>query len=244
MGWLAENYKKVLQALMPKGRFWNRDDDSVLASFFDALSQELARLDARVDDLLQERDTRYTNELLPDYETEYGLPDECSEESGTVEERRNLVRAKALAKGGLNAQAYIDIAEAYGLNASVQLYPDVGDNIFCWALVVTYIGGLELIYFLSGTGCSGDLLSYFPSINPVFCVAQKLKPAWTRLIEVVDGPAFGYGFSIAFDTLYPVQDEDDWLEGAFDWGFGSGFDVKYGGAFSKDAFDSNFDIPI
>lgn len=72
MGLGAEAYARMMAALLPPGRLW-RLVDGVLSKLLLACADELARLDARVDDLLDEADPRTASELIPEYERELGL---------------------------------------------------------------------------------------------------------------------------------------------------------------------------
>lgn len=87
---VAESYARQMKALLPPGRLW-RMVASVLADFFLACAQELERIDGRVQDILFESDPRTTNELLPDWENEYGLA-----ASGSIDERRARIVALQL----------------------------------------------------------------------------------------------------------------------------------------------------
>lgn len=85
MGLSAAAYARQMKALLPPGKVW-RMVESVLADFFLACGQELARVDARADSLLEESDPRTTTELLPDFERELDIT-----ASGTLAERRARV---------------------------------------------------------------------------------------------------------------------------------------------------------
>lgn len=79
-------------ALLPPGRLWRMVGGNLSALFL-GCADELARLDARVDDLLNEADPSTATELLPEFEKELGL-----EEASTIEERRARVVARTIAR--------------------------------------------------------------------------------------------------------------------------------------------------
>lgn len=245
MGYDYTAYRKLLQSLLPKGQFWNRREGSMLTNLLEGFAVELSRIGERIDELMEEKDTRYTSDLLEEYETEYGLPDECSDADASVTERRSVVRARALSRSGLNAQYYIDVVEAYGFDASITLYPDdpILTDIFHWKLTITYTGTLAIIWLASGTGACGDYISYIPTLAPIFCIIDRDKPAWTHLHYEIDGPAFDEAFSMAFDALIPWDGDEDYLEGEFDRAFDENFNVRWGGGFEYTAFDTAFDRP-
>jgi uncharacterized protein YmfQ (DUF2313 family) len=83
---VAESYARVMTALLPPGKLWR-----LLASTLEGLmlgcADELARIHARVGDLLNEMDPATASELLPDYEAELALVP-----AATIDERRaNIV---------------------------------------------------------------------------------------------------------------------------------------------------------
>lgn len=88
---LADAYRRALQALLPPGSIWRRDLNGILAELLLAAGDEMARVDARGVDLLNEADPRTTKELLPDFERVLGLPS-----TGTLDARRAIVTALLL----------------------------------------------------------------------------------------------------------------------------------------------------
>jgi uncharacterized protein YmfQ (DUF2313 family) len=84
MGLTADDYRALCQNLLPSGPAWSREPDAFTTRLLDAWAQELARIDARVDALIEEADPRTTTELLPDWERNYGLPDECLTRTTTL----------------------------------------------------------------------------------------------------------------------------------------------------------------
>jgi len=247
------DYLRELQSLLPKGKAWTRDEGSTSAEFLHGDAEEFAHVDERSDDLLQERDTRYTSELLIDHENDLGLPDECSPEGETIQERRLAVHSKLIALGQQNPAYFIELATAFGWTITITEYSPFwcgvmgsgepcGDQetIFYWKITIT-IGSGNIVYFLSGSSESGDPLSYLPGTESMICTFNKLKPGHTVLIYDFDGPEYGIGFGPGFDSL-PSETESH-LEGCFSQGFGLGFNVNLGGGFNADGFGIGFKQP-
>lgn len=245
-------YLRLLQSLLPFGRAWNRDDDSNMSKFLLAQADEFSRVDSRSDDLLQERDTRYSSELLIDHEIDLGLPDECSRNGQTISERRLAAHSKLIALGQQNPAYFIELAAAYGWTITITEYTPfwcglgaMGDMcgrqevIFYWKVSIAFSG--EVVYFTSGSSEAGDPLTFVPGTSSLICMLKKYKPAHTTLIFDYTGPGFDRGFSSGFDSL--PSEEDDYLEGGFDKGFSIGFDVHYGGGFDKNGFGDGFERP-
>ena len=250
----ALEYLRLLQSLLPKGKAWNRDEGSVLTEFLYGQADEFARVDERSNDLLQERDTRYTSELLVDHETDLGLPDECSPDSQTIQERRAAAHGRLISLGGQSPAYFIDLALAYGWTVTITEYSAFicgehaagegcgdSDNFFYWKVTIT-IGGGNIIYFAAGESESGDLLSFLSGSNTMLCYFEKYKPAHTVLIWEYDGPEYTVAFAPAFDALPTTLEE--LLEGAFNAEeFGLGFDGYFGLEFALAAFGEGFRRP-
>lgn len=88
---LAENYARALKALLPRGRLWRLDPDGTISRILLANGDEMARVDGRVFDVIEEADPRTTDELLPDFERVYGLAG-----TGTEAQRRALVVSRVV----------------------------------------------------------------------------------------------------------------------------------------------------
>ena len=237
----ATEYLRALQSLLPQGKAWSRDDGSVLSEFLLGQAEEFARVDGRSLDLLDERDTRKTSELLIDHEIDFGLPDECSPDEQTIQERRLEAHGRLIALGQQNPAYYIELAAALGWTIAITEYSAFicgvhgmgdpcgdSDNFFYWKITVT-IGGGDIVYFICGGSECGDSLAFLGDIGAVTCAFERYKPAHTQLLWEFDGPEFGYGFGPGFDSLPSLF--ESYLYGGFGHGFGLGFDVYLGGGF-------------
>lgn len=162
LGFSALAYARQLKELLPPGSVWLLLPGSWISRALLAIGTELARIDARALELLEEADPRTTTELLTDWERVLGLPDGCVLElADTTAERRNSVVAKLVARGGQSAAFYISIAAAMGVTATVsESYANVlrvgfrvGDRVyglgeaFTWTVNTT--GGVASGLFLA-----------------------------------------------------------------------------------------------
>lgn len=116
----AEDYRAQLQALLPPGAAWPRDPDSVLARLLGGFAEEMARLDARGDRLVEEADPRTTFELLADWERFAGLPDPCVGEAQGVAARREVLVERLNARGGQSAAWFEALAASLGYEVRVR----------------------------------------------------------------------------------------------------------------------------
>ncbi len=184
----SENYRDLILKLLPRGRAWTRDSDSWTFKFAWAMGEEFARLDARVRRLLKEIDPRYSDELLPEFEREYGLPDECSVISSDIDQRRRDLIAQITASGGQSAQYFIDIFEEAGTPITITYSEPlrVGDRAGSRVRSRGYrhiwnvnIPSDSFNYFTVGTGVAGDYLVTVSNDTNVVCFLNKNKPAHT-----------------------------------------------------------------
>lgn len=224
--YIVSDYLDLLKSLLPRGRAWTRDVTSVLSQLLYGEADELARVDVRINKLVDvERDTRTTDELLGEHENDLGLPDDCSPELGTIIERRRQLHTKFISIGGQNKQYYIDLAEALGFVIKIVEYVY---NRYHWSVISQ---SSEIIYFICGSSECGDFLSFVPPAEILECTLNKLKPAHTVIDFKYSDYGFGAGFGPGFDTVWKLSIPK--LEGGFGRGWGIGFDVRYGGGFGR-----------
>lgn len=114
----AAQYKAQLMSLLPAGPAWDPELVPELEQILLGLSQELARVDARAFDLINEMDPLGVNELVPDWERVMGLPDPCLGDNPAFEDRRLAVRQRLVAVGGQSRAYFIEIAVRQGYPAA------------------------------------------------------------------------------------------------------------------------------
>jgi uncharacterized protein YmfQ (DUF2313 family) len=113
----AEQYQAQLRSLLPSGPAWDPERVPELDEVLQGIAEELARLDARAADLLNEMDPAGVSELVPDWERVMNLPDPCLGATPLYDDRRLAVRRRLLAVGSQTAAYFINIARSQG-------YPD------------------------------------------------------------------------------------------------------------------------
>lgn len=92
-------FARMVVRLWPPGRY-RTDPDGNIFKLSHAIGDELARLQQRQIDLLEESDPRTTSELLPEWESQYGLTDS----SGTDDERRARLQTRLLSLFGFSTR--------------------------------------------------------------------------------------------------------------------------------------------
>lgn len=254
----ATAYRRVLQALLPEGTIWPREEDADLTKLLAGLAEESARADERMHDLIDEADPRTSVELLPDWERVCGLPDVCSEIGENLAERRQAVVAKLTAQMGLGKPHLIALAAALGYEVTITEFTPAragtaraGDPVYSeeWAYVFRMRAAeTAMVYARAGSAVAGDRIRSW-SNERLECRITEAKAAHTLAIFAYGGTdedtrigsrpdgAFSMAFSRDFDT---VRGADIPRAGAFNSDFGRDFDIKRRGAFSQ-AFSKDFD---
>ncbi len=254
MAYSASNYRDLFLRLLPRGGAWVKDVGTTLYEFFSSLAEESHRVDVRMEDLLRERHTLTTAELLTDHELDLGIPDECVDLATSLTERRIYANAKLTYIGGQSKGYFIELADSLGYTVTITEFAPfitgvagAGDPvhdeeaIFNW-LVTINVADPTVIYFTAGSSEAGDLLVYFFGLDILICVFEKYKPAHTHLLWAYDGPEYDRAFDRSFDSL--PSDASIHLYGDFNgYEFSSAFNLYYGGPFEEDAFDSAFAQP-
>jgi len=103
----GDDYAEIMAGDLPTGPAWPRDPETILMQVVYGLAQIWGEVDGRFDDLLtRESDPRATLEMLPDWETAFGLPDPCIAEK----------------QGGQSRAFFIGVAAALGYTITITEY--------------------------------------------------------------------------------------------------------------------------
>lgn len=185
----ADDYLGMLLALLPPGAAWIAASGSVLHALLSAFAQELTRVEETVHRLFDESDPMATEIMLPEWEAECGLPDQCSELYETLAERRGAVLAKLTDQGGMRAEDYSELAQVYAEEGYVVEIDDyqpfvvdgssVGDALtndeWTHAFGINAPGN-TFRDFNVGAGVVGEPLRTWGNTN-LSCIMDKTKPA-------------------------------------------------------------------
>ncbi len=195
MGMTAAYYLSQLQKLLPRGPAWPTEDEAALTKLLHAFADELARVDARAEDLVEEADPRTTAELLSDWERAFGLPDPCASTPDTTSERLAALVAKVTNVSGQSPRFYIDLAASLGYTITItEFKPFVaggeagdeltnGDWIFAWQANAPET---SITAFVAGDGTAGDPLRDWGN-DLLECALTRLKPAHTNVLFAYGG---------------------------------------------------------
>tara|TARA_R110000772_G_scaffold64331_1_gene143979 strand:+ start:80 stop:664 length:585 start_codon:yes stop_codon:yes gene_type:complete len=182
----AEHYLSQLKALLPRGFLWVDLAQNKLGQLLHAIADELARIDARGNDLIDEADPRTTYELLIEWEKAFGLPDPCLTEALTLEQRNKVLHAKVTNLGGQSRQFFIDLAKGLGYTVTITEFDPftvastVDESIYGedWQFAWQVNSPSETVNFLTVASDVDTPLANWGN-QRLECAITRLKPAHT-----------------------------------------------------------------
>jgi uncharacterized protein YmfQ (DUF2313 family) len=209
-----DDYAQGFFSLLPPGDVWTRDMRRLVMRICDGLARFWAYVDARAADLLErESDPSRTVELLPEWETAFGLPDPCFPEATTIGERQRMLVTRITWQGGQSRQYFIDVVAWLGFQIKIKEWSPfmagisrcgdtrpAPDDVFRWYIGrpenrfawTAQIGHMGLTWFRASAGQAGvDHHLEFRTPLDVECLLMRWKPAHTWL--VFDYSSLGFG---------------------------------------------------
>ncbi|WP_301542462.1 YmfQ family protein [Cupriavidus basilensis] len=214
----SADYLRAFQSLMPRGRVWNADPDSIQTKAAAGLAPSYAAQTARSNNLLIDAFPSTTYELLPEWEATLGLPDPCAGPSPSTQARRNQVVARLVNAGGQSATYFKRLASDLGYAIDVTNHApfrcgqstagqSVGgqDWSHTWSI---YAATNTVVRFAAGQSVAGESLGSWGN-SVLECELGAAAPAHTILL-------FTYGDAPTLDdanTLYTITNVT--LPGAF-----------------------------
>lgn len=194
----AADYQSQLRQLLPQGAAWAAPGDSNLVQLLGALAEELARIDARTGQLIDEADPRTTLELLPDWERVLGLPDACFKTPDSVSERRVALRQKITGIGGQSRVYFAELAARLGYFITIDEHRSARVGMRCdqplngedWQFAFTVNiepfegdlpGNADFFAYLKVGDEVGGRLRGFGAID-IECAIRRAAPAHTVVL--------------------------------------------------------------
>jgi uncharacterized protein YmfQ (DUF2313 family) len=185
----SDDFLRFVQQLLPRGAAWPRDDDAVLTEVAGALADGAFAHHQAVLNLSEVESNPYlTNQLLPDFELDYGLPDPCTPLNPTLVQRRAALLAKMRGKGGQSAAYFIAVAAALGYVITIETFAPfragqgaIGDPlygqgwIFAWRV---HAPTTTVTPFMVGQSAAGEPLQAWGNAE-LECVLRRIAPAET-----------------------------------------------------------------
>lgn len=171
MAMTAGDYADQLVELLPSGPAWP-NEGSQSSRMLSGLAAELARIDGRVDALLDEVDPRTVIELIDEWELVSGTT------GSTLVQRRAALHARMISLGGQSRAYFITLAGALGYTITIEeLQPfrasknRVGDVIAVPGVV--YAWRVSVL----GSPAAPDLEALFRDLKPAHTAVTFVYPA-------------------------------------------------------------------
>ncbi|NLS02330.1 DUF2313 domain-containing protein [Rhizobium sp. P32RR-XVIII] len=184
-------------AMWPQGPAWGSPDgtavslSSKLARFTRVLLDPFVWLYARAWTLVRNISVRGVDELLPEWETDYGLPDNCVTGETSVAERLRALEAKVSSVAIVTPGDFIRVASFYGFTITIEepamfecgfsecggehTVGDIRQEVY-W---IVHVDGLAVDYFTCGISeCGLDPLFDLGDGERLLCILRRLSPAW------------------------------------------------------------------
>ena len=207
----TDDYRQALQALIPTGRAWPRDPDTVQAAVLRSLAASFQRSDNDALGILSGAFPQTATIMLPEWEKALGLPDDCSiGEVDTIAKRQNAIVSKFISTGGQSKSYFIGIAKTLGYNITIKEYRQArsglsvcgdGLNGDDWPFVWLVEGEeTNISYARVGLSYCGDPLRSWGN-RQLECRLSALSPSYTLV-------KFGYiYFGFNDEGVYEVTPE-------------------------------------
>lgn len=187
----AADYLWQFQRLLPRGKIWHRGWGTLQAQDLLTLMPSWVRLHARADNLLVDAFPCTSVELLPEWEATLGLPDPCTGELPTLQQRQQAACTKFAARGGQSVQYFIDLAASLGYEITIKQFAPfraginrAGDRVYsdAWANTWAVIGPMQTVtYFRAGMSRAGEPLATWGNAL-LECMIRAYAPAHTVVL--------------------------------------------------------------
>lgn len=187
----VQAYKLSPNSLIP----FSQNESSGWQRLLGSICEEIARVRGRGCDLRTEMVPQLTTDLLPEWETELGLPEPCNLNAPVdFEERKKEVVRKYKSTGGSTATYFKELAALMGLDVTIEESTESrqflsglgrsGDRI--WGIIWLFtwfvtVNNYEIGVFRSGQNVSGTPLRWW-SAAEIECFFNQLKPAHTNVV--------------------------------------------------------------
>lgn len=188
-----DEHAQSLANFLPNGDLFAAKNiqESTFRNLLNGLAIELQRCEQLLADTTSEHDIRYTSNFIEEWERALGIPDDCFDNTGTLEERRTNLLIKLAAPGVSTEQDFIDLAAMLGYVitiehlAEVEFYPP-------YNVPFSPIYGVpesRYVWIVKGVGVVANVPPYdvpfslgSSTATILQCLFNKLKGAHTLII--------------------------------------------------------------
>lgn len=191
ISYTKNDFSHAIQSLLPIGRVWSRNPDSIQSKITLSLGRSFERSTRKAIYLVQDVFPATSTETLPEWEASVGLPSICSGLASTLQGRRAQVVSRLTSSGGQSAQYYIDFAKTLNKEITVKNYAPfragisrAGDHtgledwFFTWSITLPRY---NMIYFRSGQSVAGEAIRSWGD-RAFECEIRQIIPWHTVLL--------------------------------------------------------------
>ncbi|CAD7036315.1 hypothetical protein RHAB21_02509 [Pseudorhizobium halotolerans] len=194
----SEGLISAAMTLWPQGAAWGSPDGEAvpltdpLARFTRVLLDPFVRLYARAWSLVREATVGGVQELLPDWEAEYGLPERCFIGEQSTSQRITALARKVRADAINHPEEFVRLALDYGFEIEIEEpaifecgFSECGGYhaVGSWTEETYWIVRVKdaaISYFECGVSeCGHDPLFAVGEAEQILCLLRQMAPAWT-----------------------------------------------------------------
>jgi len=190
-----DNQSRMLANHMPVGKIWSSvfDPNSNLGKLIRSLGIEYYRLQLQTKEISDEIDVNKTLQLLDEWEKSVGIPGNCFDTFGTLEERRLNVKQKLADFGGVQTEEdFIRVCALFGFDVQIVTGSEAGSFPLEFPVLLfdSTRSSTHTIFVLILNVITGD--EYFPISFPIpfssggttflECILNVLAPANVQVI--------------------------------------------------------------
>ena len=203
--YVESNYMQSILSMLPIGKLWSNMQSNQFTAFLSVIAKELEYIEDHITYLFTESVTGTSTDTLEDWEYNVGLPEPGTILASTIEDRRAQAHAKIYANynQGLNAQFYIDYANALGFSirfAYDAIYMPfrvgasrVGDRIGGTDILGSSTAGVVTVQVIGGLEGTEYLQDVFEILKPAHIllvwegVIPELEAVYVLESTIVNG---------------------------------------------------------
>lgn len=170
-----KEYRDAALAMLPLGPAWNKMPGSVMYQFMWAIGACMAVLESDLSKLAYETRLNFTNELLPEWESDYAI---TPDPSLSIEQRRAQIRIRGQKKPMPSMDALIGLAGNVGYEIEIirHLPFTCGDSNSQCGVTAREIGVTRSMIGINVLSSTGDM-----SLNDFTNYMESLLPAHVQL---------------------------------------------------------------
>lgn len=189
--WLAS-----LQALLPPGRAFTREPDSILSKVLSGIAAMFLAAQVKLELLLDQADPRQATSMLPEWERLLGLPDACLPiDTLSTAERQRIAYQRLTEQGGQSRAYFLGLADLYGEpGTTITEFRQLNCGSACNDAL--YSPADEFVWRVN-IPRAADVV---PSL--IECPLRERKPAHTTVIFAYAVPLIGISYVVGEDEVF------------------------------------------